>query len=111
VTSVTGRGKEAPPVTQPIDIRLSFSAEKEHSVGWQARCNGYGANVQFTATVMEVDQSGGTLIGCEPEIEKEDAWLANFMEADPEWRLEGEQLQLTSDDATIELKGASDEQG
>jgi hypothetical protein len=57
---------------------------------------------------MEVDQVGGTLVGCEPEIEEEDEWVSHFMEADPEWRLEGEHLHLISDGAMITLRGFED---
>jgi len=109
VTSVAGgEDDEEPPVASPIHIRLSFGTERSHSVGWQASCNGFGGSARFTATKMEVDQVGSTLVGCEPEIEEEDEWLSHFMDADPEWRLEGEHLQLISDSATIELKGFED---
>lgn len=110
-TSVTGRGGEAPPFTQPLEIQLSLSPEGRHSVGWGARCNSFGADVHFTPTTMVVDGGETTEIACEPKLEQEDRWLAKFMEANPEWRLDGEQLQLTSEDATIELKEASGEQG
>lgn len=107
VTSVTGEDDE-PPVARPIRIRLSFSPERHHTFGWQARCNSFGGDVQFTATEMNVDQVGSTLVGCAQEVEEEDDWLADFMEADPEWRLDGERLQLISDSATIELAGFED---
>lgn len=107
VTSVSGEDEE-PPIARPIYIRLSFGTEKDHSVGWQASCNSFGGSVHFTATQMKVDQLGGTLVGCEPEVEEEDEWLTHFMEGDPEWHLEGEHLQLVADSGTIELKGFED---
>lgn len=110
-TSVNGRGGDTPPITQPLEIELSFSPEGRHSVGWGARCNSFGADVHFTPTTMVVDGAETTEIQCEPAIEREDRWLAKFMEANPGWRFEGEQLQLTSEGAIIELKEASDEQG
>lgn len=33
-TSVTGRGGGTPPITEPLEIQLSFSSEGRHSVGW-----------------------------------------------------------------------------
>ena len=108
VTSVAGGDDEEPPVAQPVYIQLTFGSEKEHSVGWQARCNSFGGNVRFTATKMEVDGVGGTLVGCESDAEEEDEWLADFIQADPEWRLEGEHLRLSSDSGTIELRGFED---
>lgn len=100
VISVVGEGEELP-VTRPIHIRFFFRSEREHSVGWQARCNSFGGDVQITATTMEVSEVGSTLMGCEPAIQEEDEWLSDFMQADPEWQLHGERLQLRADDATI----------
>jgi heat shock protein HslJ len=107
VTSVAG-GDEDPPVTRPIHIRFFFSGEREHGIGWQARCNSFGGEVHFTAANMEVSEFGGTLVGCEPEIEKEDAWLSDFLQGNPEWELDGERLWLRSDSSTLELTGFED---
>jgi heat shock protein HslJ len=101
-TSISGEDDE-PSVAQPIQLRVSFSDERGHGIGWQANCNSFGGNVRFTATKMEVHGIGGTLIGCAPEIQEEDEWLTEFMQAEPEWRLDGERLRLISDRATIEL--------
>jgi heat shock protein HslJ len=106
-TEVVG-DEEEPPVARPLEIRLFFSGEGEHSVGWKARCNGFGGDVRFTATKMEVDGGGSTLVGCMPEAEEEDEWLSEFMQADPEWRLDGQRLRLISQDTTLELRGFED---
>lgn len=103
VTAVGGDG-ETPPVRRPIQIRFSFSSERDHSVGWQARCNDFFGDAHVRAARIEVASAGSTEIGCEPAAEAEDEWLARFMEADPEWRLEGERLRLVSDRMTITLK-------
>ncbi len=107
VTSVAGEDDE-PPVARPIYIRISFGSEREHSIGWQGRCNSFGGDVRFTATEMRIGEIGGTLIGCEPEVEEEDQWVAGFLAERPEWHLDGERLQLVSDDATVELRGSED---
>ena len=108
-TSVSGLPRRLdPPVQQPPQIRLSFSAEREHDVGWKARCNGYGGNVRITATKIEVDRVGHTLVGCQDEREEEDEWLFRFMDSDPEWRLGVTKLTLISNSAKIELKGFRD---
>jgi heat shock protein HslJ len=104
-TSVYGLPeKPDPPVDQPPHIRLSLSSGREHNLGWEAHCNGFGGSVRITATKIEVDRVGSTLVGCSDELEAEDKWLSQFMESDPEWRLEATKLTLTSDDAKIELK-------
>lgn len=107
VTSIAA-GDDEPPVARPIYIRISFGSERDHGIGWQGRCNSFGADVRFTATEMRIGEIGGTLIGCEPEVEEEDEWLSGFLGGHPEWRLDGERLQLTSDEATLELKGSED---
>lgn len=109
VTSVTGgQGEQGPPVHQPPDIRFGFSGERDHAVFWEARCNSFGGDVHVTATRIEVERVGGTLIGCFDGREQEDQWLSWFMESDPEWHLEGTKLRLASAAAEIELKGFRD---
>lgn len=105
VTSVAANGESGdPPVAQPPHIRFWFSREWRHAVSWKARCNGYFGDVRFTAHRAEISEVGSTLIGC-PEAEgNEDAWLVQFMEAMPDWHLEGERLQLSTDYATLRLR-------
>lgn len=107
-TSVAGEDDEDLPLARPVYIRVIFSNERDHSIGWQARCNSFGGDVRFTATEMKVGEVGSTLVGCFGEQGEEDQWLSDFMQADPEWRLEGKRLRLTSDSGTIELKGFED---
>jgi heat shock protein HslJ len=92
------------PVVQPSHIRVWFSSERDHGVSWKARCNGYGADARITARKIEISGMGSTLIGCPAPQGREDAWLTRFMEAMPEWRLEGERLQLSTDFATLRLR-------
>lgn len=99
---------EDPPVVEPYRVRFWFSGERHHSVSWKARCNSTGANVHFTSRRMEAKMNLSTLIGCFAESGREDAWLDRFMESNPEWRLSGETLRLTSDRATMELRGYAD---
>lgn len=108
ISVAEGEDGEEPPVAEPVSIRLTFGTEKDHGVGWQASCNSFGGNVHFTATKMEVEPAGGTLVGCDEEREEEDDWLVDFMDSDPEWHLEGERLRLVSDSGTIVLKGFED---
>lgn len=104
VTEVTGVDEE-PPVSRPIRIRVSFSQEQRHNIGWQAHCNGFGGDVLFTATRMKVYGYASTAIGCQANRQEEDNWLTEFIQSGPEWQLDGERLRLTSDDATVELRG------
>lgn len=104
--SVTGRqGGQQPPVHQPPEIKLGFGSEREHSLGWAARCNDFGADARATATRIEIEPTHGTELGCPGDQEREGAWLVRFMDSDPEWRLDGNKLTLTSRRAQIEWEG------
>lgn len=105
VTSVLGgRDGGDPPVRQPPEIRLGFGSERDHAVFWEAQCNSFGGDAHITATKIKVERVGGTLIGCSGRRQKEDHWLSEFMESDPEWDLEGTKLRLVSAAAEMELK-------
>ena len=76
-TSVSSRpGKLDPPIQQPPQIRLDFSSKRHHSVGWKARCNGFGGKVHFDEAKLKVEQILGTAVVCGEEREGEDEWLA-----------------------------------
>lgn len=105
VTSITSNREGDPPVVEPYRVRFWFSSERDHAVSWKARCNGTSADVRFTARRVQAEMALTTAIGCPPGPGREDRWLERFMETNPEWRLEGENLRLVSDLATIELKG------
>lgn len=98
---------EDPPV-EPYRARFWFSSERRHAVSWKARCNSTGANAHFTARRFEAKMTFSTLIGCPAESGREDAWLERFMESNPEWRLSDESLRLSSDRATVQLRGFKD---
>lgn len=99
---------EDPPVVQPYRVRFWFSSERRHAVSWKARCNSTGADVHFTSRRIETKMTLSTLIGCFAESGREDAWLERFMASNPEWRLSGRSLRLTSDRATMDLTGYVD---
>lgn len=102
-TAVVGSEGSDPPVHQPPEIRIAFSSEGYHAISWTARCNSFGGAVRITATKLEVEQAGGTLIGCPDGRHEEDQWLSGFMESGPEWDLQGGKLRLVTASAEIEL--------
>jgi len=107
-TAVEDNGASPPPIAEPADVRVSFSKATDRGIGWEANCNSFGATVRITASRLEVSQAAGTLMGCEPELQQEDSWLADFFEADPDWRAEGTDLTLTAGDRVMELEEAAD---
>jgi heat shock protein HslJ len=103
--------KPSPPVRHPSHIRISFSNKRDHVVGWSVGCNDAGGKVRATATKLLVSNTGSTLVGCFGEVGEEEDWLGRFMESDPEWRLDGNELTLIANGATIELMGLRDPVG
>lgn len=99
---------EKPAVVEPYRARFWFSPERRHAVSWKARCNSTAADAHFTDRRIETKMTLSTLIGCFAGSGREDAWMDRFMESNPEWRLSGESLRLSSDRATVELKGFKD---
>jgi heat shock protein HslJ len=98
-----GQPKALAPHTR---LSLAFGNSRSRPMSWSAGCNSFGAEVQITEQTLEVGEIGGTLIGCMPKLEAQDEWLSDFFASNPEWRLTGNQLTLTSGDAVIELKTA-----
>jgi heat shock protein HslJ len=103
-TSVKGRGGKQPPIAQPGDIQVSFSKGHGRWIGWEANCNGYGANVRIGAGRLKLTRIVGTAVGCSPVLAREDSWLLHFFEADPKWRWRGTHLTLTSGGKVMELE-------
>ena len=66
-----------------------------------AGCNSYFGDFDVTDGKLDVGQLGGTLIGCPPELQQQDEWMAAFLGSEPEIALDGDTLTLTGTDATI----------
>ncbi len=49
------------------------------------------------------DRLASTLRGCPGALGKQERWLTEFLISDPEWRLAGKRLTLTSGQGEIEL--------
>jgi heat shock protein HslJ len=103
-SAVRLEGGNPTPISRPRGIHVSF-ASKGKGVGWEIGCNENGAKAQITANRLRLGTSGGTLVGCDQQVEFEEAWLGQFFESDPYWRLDGRRLTLTSGDAVVELEG------
>ena len=96
------------PVVEPFRVRFWFSSERDHGVSWKARCNSTSADAHFTARRIKTHWRASTAIGCPPGPGREDAWVDRFMRSNPEWRLRGDDLRLTTDSATVDLRGFTD---
>jgi heat shock protein HslJ/tRNA A37 threonylcarbamoyladenosine synthetase subunit TsaC/SUA5/YrdC len=70
-------------------------------------CNRIGAAVGagelLTDGTLRVHGLGGTQVGCEPPLRDQEEWLKTFLTSGPTWRLDGDELTLTSGETTITL--------
>jgi heat shock protein HslJ len=91
------------------DTRVTVTFEKfsgRRNIGWSAGCNSAGARVRVTDARLRIGEVATTLIRCPRDLADQDAWLTEFFEADPLWRLTGGRLVLTTGSTVIELEAA-----
>jgi heat shock protein HslJ len=68
-----------------------------------AGCNSYFGDFGVTDGKLDVGQLGGTLIGCPPELQEQDEWMAAFLGSEPEVALDGDTLTRDRTDTTVTL--------
>ena len=98
-TSITENGKTRA-LHEGTRIRLSFGKKEMQA---HAGCNHFSGTAEFDSDRLTVTNLGGTEMGCEPELMKQDKWLTTFLESEPTWRLDGDTLVLTQGDTEIQL--------
>lgn len=93
-------GSEERELVDGTRIRLVFTAD---GLSASAGCNTLHADFRLDGDRLRISGMGGTEMGCEPELMKQDEWLEGFLTADPTWRLAGDALVLSSGDTEIHL--------
>ena len=81
-------------------IALRFS---EADLGANAGCNGLGGTYRIELGRLLYERGGQTLMGCEPPLEAQDAWLVDFLDSDPTIVLAGNDLTLDNGAISIHL--------
>jgi heat shock protein HslJ/tRNA A37 threonylcarbamoyladenosine synthetase subunit TsaC/SUA5/YrdC len=114
-TAVTEHGepKQLVPKTR---IRLQFAREPNKNEGgprvWDILRADVGCNSMGTAAAagellthgsLSINGLGGTQVGCQPPLRDQEEWLKTFLMSKPSWRLNGDELTLTSGGTTITL--------
>lgn len=82
-------------------LTLDFTEQDRVSV--HAGCNRGSADVDFTDGTMTTGPIAMTLMACPGESSGADAWVTEFLQQLPSWQLDGENLELRNDTATITL--------
>lgn len=98
--SVTEDGQPRPLVD---DTQITLTFDDDANITLNAGCNTLMASVEIEPDRLVVSGVGGTEMGCPDDLMDQDAWLAEVMEADPAYTLDGDRLRLESGATVIEL--------
>lgn len=93
-------GSEERELVDGSRIRLAFT---EDGLSANAGCNTMHGDTRVDGDRLQIDGMGGTEMGCEQELMKQDEWLQDFLTGGPTWRLAGDALVLSTGDTEIHL--------
>lgn len=79
-------------------ISVGFS---DGTFGFSAGCNSHSGDYTLCNGKLCLQDLGSTEIGCEPDRDAQDAWLADFFTNQPALDLEGNRLTFTGEEATL----------
>ncbi|MGW6199345.1 META domain-containing protein [Kribbella sp. NPDC055110] len=100
-TSVTENGKPRP-LAAKTQVRLEFTTNGRMS--WQAGCNSSETTVSTSDGKLSLGKEiRSTLIGCLGPLQTQDTWIAGVLAAKPVWKLDGDKLELSTENTTISL--------
>lgn len=98
-TQVTREGKPYQLASRtPIQLALSGS-----TLSANAGCNHLSGEGSVEGGLLVISDMGGTEMGCEPALMKQDEWLVAFLTAEATVDVDGDNLTLSSADAKVEL--------
>ncbi|MGX7825771.1 META domain-containing protein [Actinokineospora sp. 24-640] len=82
-------------------VRLDFTDDGRLLAG--AGCNTMSGRVETGGGKVVVSELSVTEMGCDGALHAQDEWLAGFLSASPEWRVDGERLVLTGEGTELVL--------
>jgi heat shock protein HslJ len=98
-TAITENGQDRP-LVPGTRLRLTF---QDGDVRADAGCNHLTGPVRVDGGRLAADRFATTDMFCDAARQEQDAWLARFLGAGPTWRLEGDDLVLSTGDTEIRL--------
>jgi heat shock protein HslJ len=97
--TVTENG-QVRPLVPGTRLRLTF---QDGDVRANAGCNLLTGRASLDGGRLAVDRFATTEMACDAPLQEQDAWLARFLNAGPTWRLDGDDLVLSTGDTEIRL--------
>lgn len=73
------------------------------SIGAYAACNHMGADLELVDGTLVTDMLFSTEMACQEPLMAHDQWIADLLQSQPQYSLDGDTLTLTSGDITVEL--------
>jgi heat shock protein HslJ len=98
-TTITENGQDRP-LVPGTRLRLTFL---DGDVRAHAGCNHLTARASVDGERLIVEDFATTRMACDAPREEQDAWLAGFLGAGPRWRLDGDDLVLSTGETEIRL--------
>lgn len=93
---------------RPKEIKLSLSRDRQGQwIGWEANCNGSGAQMHVGHKRMRLGSIISTAVGCANLWGRQDRWLKSLFTADPHWQLKGSLLVLRAGRRVLRLQTRS----
>jgi heat shock protein HslJ len=105
--SVSGAGA-ARLFERPKEIRVGLSHGKRgQRIGWEANCNGSGAQMHVGHKRMRLGPVTSSSVGCANLSGRQDHWLMSLFTADPHWQLKRGLLVLRAGPRVLRLRTGS----
>lgn len=101
VSVAAADGAKPPSIDDLEGLQVDFSEEGDR-VSWSADCNPRGSDAKTTESQIQIVPGAATAMEC-PGGPAE-SWFEQFMLEEPEWRLDGSTLTLSTDHAVVELE-------
>jgi META domain len=93
---------------RPKEIGVGLSHGKRGQwIGWEANCNGSGAQMHVGHKRMRLGSITSSAVGCPNLWGRQDSWLMSLFTADPHWRLKRGLLVLRAGRRTLRLRTRS----
>jgi hypothetical protein len=93
---------------RPREIGVGLSHDRRGQwIGWEANCNGSGAQMRVGHKRMRLGPIASSAVGCPPLAGRQDRWLGTLFAADPRWHLKRNLLMLRAGRRVLRLRTRS----